>query len=491
MSAIFGGPASSVPASGLTGTTLPSNVVDSSLTSLGTLAKTNVAVTAVSAYTFGGGTGPTFTVPSGHGLIAGNIVNFCGFNGAGGEGDGSGNWQINNLNPWTILSVTATTLVARHRDGDVASGSFTQTAAQSSLTNTYVGLTSNPALVLYTNLDTYRSTKGTIHLKVDPLVNDIGASIVLESTTLSLSNTPAWLFSAQGNLQVGPGLYVLTGSSVGVGTTIASFNLNNSYVLGTVTTVGGSTGTFKIKSSGTSIPASLCMEGTNGSALPAGNCWLSAGADGVFRLGPKLTIINANTVDNGNSLWAVDNSYILNYRHLIADGNNVSATQSNISAAVGGNIVDYFADAGSTGTTETTLFTKTTVAGTLAFNGDGLTAEYAGIFVSNATNTRRIRAYFATVLIFDSAALTSATVNTTWNLRLLLVRVSATVVRCSATFISVGATSNNVVNYTEVTTGFAAASTNVLSVSGTGGAGSSNNDIVGKLGVVAWKPRYL
>lgn len=159
-------------------------------------------------------------------------------------------------------------------------------------------------------------------------------------------------------------------------------------------------------------------------------------------------------------------------------------------AKVGGVIFDHFADAGNTTTGETDLYSDTTVANTLAANGDKITAEYAGIFVASGTATRDIRAYFAGTSIFDSTGLTTATAEA-WNLKITIIRESATVIRSIVTFIAttaVGASVNTDVQYNRIT-GLTLTGTNILKITGqAGGVGAATNDIVAKLGTILFMP---
>lgn len=156
-------------------------------------------------------------------------------------------------------------------------------------------------------------------------------------------------------------------------------------------------------------------------------------------------------------------------------------------ANVGGVIFDHYTDAGNTGTTETDLFSATTAANTLSANGAKIEAQYAGMFVSSATATRRLKIYFGGTAIFDSGALT-LTLSATWDIYVSIIRVSATVVRCSVSMTTEGAALAAYTQYTEIT-GMTLSSTNILKITGTAaGTGAATNDVVAKLGAVYWFP---
>lgn len=101
---------------------------------------------------------------------------------------------------------------------------------------------------------------------------------------------------------------------------------------------------------------------------------------------------------------------------------------------VGGCIFDHFADGGSTHTdgTEDTLYTDTTVANTLAINGDTIEAWYEVQVVLSATATRRIQIYFAGVKIYDSGTLTFAATGTC-TFSVMITRATSTTCRATVT----------------------------------------------------------
>jgi hypothetical protein len=163
-------------------------------------------------------------------------------------------------------------------------------------------------------------------------------------------------------------------------------------------------------------------------------------------------------------------------------GTSTDAAGNIITAAPRGVIADHFADAGNTTTTETDLYTDTTVANQLFIDGDKLKATYAGIFV-NSTSTKQLKAYFAGTAIFDSTALTtSATTN--WELKVMIIRSSSTTARCSVTLSLTGASTTTATTYTALT-GLTLSGTNILKITGTAAStGAATNDIVAKLGVI-------
>lgn len=197
----------------------------------------------------------------------------------------------------------------------------------------------------------------------------------------------------------------------------------------------------------------------------------------------KLSIGTSSAVDNTGTyveLFTIS----VNGKAQIKSG--LAAT---IPAALGGAIFDHFTDAGNTTTAETDLYTDTLPASALGTNGDKIVAEYEGIYVTSATASRQLRVYFGGTLIFDSTALVSAVIDQ-WNIRVRIIRVSASVVRCAVTFTDHNTTitsSFSTTVYTEVT-GLTLANTQILKITGTAaGTGAATNDLVAKLGTIDWR----
>jgi hypothetical protein len=150
-------------------------------------------------------------------------------------------------------------------------------------------------------------------------------------------------------------------------------------------------------------------------------------------------------------------------------------------------LFDHYTDAGNGTTVETDLYSDTTSAGQLAANGDKLTARYSGVFVSSATATREIKVYFAGTVIFDTGALTLS-LSSAWDVTVMLIRVSSTVVRYSVSLFTEGAA---LAAYTSVgeLTGLTLSGTNILKITGqAAGVGAATNDIVAKLASIAYQP---
>ena len=147
---------------------------------------------------------------------------------------------------------------------------------------------------------------------------------------------------------------------------------------------------------------------------------------------------------------------------------------------VGYVLFNHYADAGNTTTTETDLYSDTVAAGKLAVNGAKIDAKYGGVNV-NSTSTKQLRVYFGGTMIFDTGALTISAASS-WELEVLAIRVSASVVRCSCKLNLTGASTGSFANYVEVT-GLTLTNSQVIKITGqAAGVGAATNDIVAKLG---------
>lgn len=148
-------------------------------------------------------------------------------------------------------------------------------------------------------------------------------------------------------------------------------------------------------------------------------------------------------------------------------------------------LFDHISDGGNGGTAETDLYSDTIAAGQLTANGDKLEAEYGGVFVSSATATRQVRIYFGGTAIFDTGALTLS-LSSAWTGYATLIRQDSATVRYMISLTTEGAA---LAAYTAVGTlgGLTLSNTNILKITGqAAGVGAASNDIVAKLGTVAY-----
>lgn len=155
-------------------------------------------------------------------------------------------------------------------------------------------------------------------------------------------------------------------------------------------------------------------------------------------------------------------------------------------AKAGGTIFSYNTDAGNSTTTETDLYTDSVPASALGTNKDKIEARYGGEMVSSATATRQLKVYFAGTAIFDTGAL-SLSASSDWDMEVLVIRVSSTVVRYSIKLNLTGASLSAYCSVGELT-GLTLSNANILKITGqAGGVGAATNDIVARLGTVEWK----
>lgn len=173
---------------------------------------------------------------------------------------------------------------------------------------------------------------------------------------------------------------------------------------------------------------------------------------------------------------------------LTATKAQVKAGNSSSNAKVAGSIFDHFTDAANGTTVETDLYSDTLPASIFNTNGDKVYAQYAGIFVGDATSTQRLRAYFGGTLIFDTGALGIGITTANWELNITCIRVSSTVVRCSVTLNTSFATLNSYATYTEVTA-LTLTNTQILKITGqAAGATGASNQITAKESYGTWLP---
>ena len=151
---------------------------------------------------------------------------------------------------------------------------------------------------------------------------------------------------------------------------------------------------------------------------------------------------------------------------------------------VGGCIYHRITDGASVNVdgTEDTLDTFTTVADSLAINGDSIEGELTISVAAHAASTDRIQGYFAGIVIFDSTALTYAAAGTI-EIRYRVIRVTSTTCRARVAFFPAGsatilAFANVAYTPASTLTGLTLSGTNILKWTGiAAGAGAAAGDI--------------
>lgn len=169
----------------------------------------------------------------------------------------------------------------------------------------------------------------------------------------------------------------------------------------------------------------------------------------------------------------------------------LSAQPSGSYQAAGSYLVakfNYFADANNTTTTETDLYSSSLAAGLLATNGDKVFGNYQGIFTGAIGATQDLRVYFGGTKIYDSGALSVGALTANWTLRVMAMRESSSVVRCSVSVNSDFATLFPYSAYTRVT-GLTLTNAQILKITGQAAGGSAaSNQITATIGDVSYEP---
>ena len=144
-------------------------------------------------------------------------------------------------------------------------------------------------------------------------------------------------------------------------------------------------------------------------------------------------------------------------------------------------------------TTEDTLYTDTLAASQFATNGDMVQATYAGTFDSGTTGTKRLRAYVAGTVVFDTTALTPTAAGS-WQLDVTVVRISSTALNVSVTFNATGFSAANIATvaatFTKLT-GLTLTNTQIMKVTGQNGTTATANRIVASMGEIQYTPAAL
>lgn len=106
--------------------------------------------------------------------------------------------------------------------------------------------------------------------------------------------------------------------------------------------------------------------------------------------------------------------------------------------------------AGNTAATETTLFTYTVPANTLASDGDCLEFMVSGSMSSAADTNKRVLAQFGATTILDTTSLTLGGFGFDWTMRGTIIRTGAATQKCECSFeynYSLGETIGTTLNY--------------------------------------------
>jgi hypothetical protein len=491
----------------LTGTTLNSSVVSSSLTSVGTIATgvwngTTIAIA-------NGGTGQTTATAAFDALAPSQTSNsgkYLTTNGTtvswatvtSGVNALSAIGSSPNANAATISGTTLNLEPASTSFGGIITTGTQSITGQktivgtgaSSATSSFIVINSTPATLFTVRNDgrVYVGSPSTAALAVST------SNAFLASVPNSASNNVVAIFENQRSISSTTGAIIqllqngsaamTSGDRLGVisfggGTSASAISDTASGIFSFATenwsvTKNGSDLRFRTSAIGGTSNSEVWRIHSNGN-------FSNTGAIGTAQIELKAGTATANTAPvklTSGTLETTARAGLIEY-----NDNFFFTKVNNVRFSMGGIIFDHYADTGNTSTTETDLYSDSITAGTLSSNGGAITGFYSGIIVSSGTATRQLRVYFGGTLIYDSAAVTFASA-ADWMISFNVVRESSTVVRCSVTANTTSASTAPYSQYTRIT-GLTLSNANTLKITGTAaGVGAATNDIVAKVGKI-------
>ena len=144
---------------------------------------------------------------------------------------------------------------------------------------------------------------------------------------------------------------------------------------------------------------------------------------------------------------------------------------------------DFTSTVGNVGAGEDDLLTFTTGVDTLGNTGDVLKAEYHIVTAAHASDTRRVKVYFAGTVIYDTTAVATVAAATA-KIDVLIIRTGSTTARAVVSFHCNHATMVSGVTETDLTS-LTFTNTNIIKITG---EAVSDNDITAKLGTISFEP---
>jgi hypothetical protein len=153
-------------------------------------------------------------------------------------------------------------------------------------------------------------------------------------------------------------------------------------------------------------------------------------------------------------------------------------------------LFDHTDSVGNVNSDETTLYSDIIQGNALAADGDKLEIVYGGSLVGRAVTNKVIRAYFGgsdeANLIFDCTSTIVNTANAAWDLKITLMRTSATSIKyTSVLIVQVGQGLTR--NLSGEITGVDLTANNPLILTGqSSNTGAATDDIIAAIGTVAW-----
>lgn len=166
-------------------------------------------------------------------------------------------------------------------------------------------------------------------------------------------------------------------------------------------------------------------------------------------------------------------------------GNWYITKTGNIRMGLPGTITETYTSTGNVGTTPTDIFSYSVEANTFNTNGDELVGEYYLTFAT-ATILKSIQIYFGAVQIFTGSSFSITNSTGSGHISVRLIRVSSSVLRYRISVFSSEAVANDI--QVGEATGLTLSNANTLRVSGVGGAGAGNNEIVGYASKLIFNP---
>lgn len=296
---------------------------------------------------------------------------------------------------------------------------------------------------------------------------------------------------------------------------------NNTYIrLAATTVASGNWGVYSTTTNDNLIQGSLSLR--NGTTAPTAYLHLGAGTTSAstaplkFTSGTSMTSAEAGAFEfttddlfftittgtarkrlvmadavggltSGRVAYVTTNGRLIDSAAFTFNGTRltVPAGTGSGAARVGGTIFDHFADAGNSTTTETDLYSDTLAANIFGTNGDAVMATYAGTSAGSATATTQLKVYVAGTVCEDTGALSITTADS-WQIDVLIIRVSSSVLRVTVNVTVGGVTLTTSPTYTEIT-GLTLSNTQIVKITGQrAGVGAATNDILAKLAKGRW-----
>ena len=244
----------------------------------------------------------------------------------------------------------------------------------------------------------------------------------------------------------------------------------------------GATDTIKRVVAG--LPTWSTIASTLGSLLTTQGDLLTRDGSAVVRF-PRPSVDSYLTHASGaaNVAWSAQSllAFLASANNFTALNSVKAGGASTQQATIGGTIYVSTTTAGNTDAGEDTLHTFSVPANTLNTTGDSLEYYSAGTFANNANN-KRLRVYFGATTMLDTGIVTTALA--AWELRGVILRVTSTTQKASATLVVYSAGGTVQGSYSTpgetLTSGTPVLKTTAEAV--------TTNDVVAEFFKLYWKP---